>query len=506
MATFPVGVMHPVEATGPLSGAHQGYRVVPIAVAGTEYQIDFTSYYDETDTLISFPSGTTFVSSTVSSGTIDNAFDDSDGTSLILEGILSGTEVPHVGFVLPTGESVTVSRVRIASGVNTGVVQYTDDDGATWTTLWEFTGNVGSPQTMEVTETNSTFTGASATDVRGTAVYPRPTPEGPHAYWRVVTGTNGQADAAHGWAEIRFINRVADENVVGTVSAYTTFSGSPASNARDDDEGSNYRTQAGNAVYEIDLGSGETTVDRVELQAPAGVSASWAPLFLAVQYSDDRSTWYTKWVVAEYDKKVGGADQWVGNEVRFYDYDPPSDDVDPFADPRTGFDGGSITQLSTDTLTPNGGADSLAHRYWRLRVTAAPDGGASFVYVGEMSLKDSLTGTDLTSPGLAATNAIEGSNAFGNSADEAFSDDGANGWATSTSNIAGGDAWLGWDFGAGNAYAITHVEITAGNDADQTAEDFVIEYSDDNSTWTVKATATSLATWSASEKRLFTLT
>ena len=135
-----------------------------------------------------------------------------------------------------------------------------------------------------------------------------------------------------------------------------------------------------------------------------------------------------------------------------------------------------------------------AHRYWRLYVTSS-NGGAS-VRVGEMELRVAADGSGtnvalLSNGGTATTNSDFGGAEVANAFDGNITTNWGNGGA-------GMPSWATRDFGSGNAYDINHLTIKMPANADSLSSPLggVLQWSDDNSTWTSHITVTDVGTGS----------
>ena len=115
------------------------------------------------------------------------------------------------------------------------------------------------------------------------------------------------------------------------------------------------------------------------------------------------------------------------------------------------------------------------HRYWRL---ALPDSAAGDVFaVQALLLRDQVDGPDRCGSGMALCSAAD----EGFPAAEAFDNEYDTSWKTT----GAATAWLGYDFGVGNAYAIVDFVIgTSYTYTTATPGAWVLEWSDDGSAWT----------------------
>jgi hypothetical protein len=154
------------------------------------------------------------------------------------------------------------------------------------------------------------------------------------------------------------------------------------------------------------------------------------------------------------------------------------------------------------------GADRFTDRVYK---GSPPLGAIGFVQTDQTDVTAPVTLNDQV-PTMSANNAPFGV-AFAsseinvaNQAWYAFDDVAAvdHRWISNTLNAA----YLGYDFGAGNAKVITYYSITAypsGDASGGAPKDWTFEGSNDNSTWTVLHTQTAAAAWTADEKRTYSI-
>lgn len=138
-----------------------------------------------------------------------------------------------------------------------------------------------------------------------------------------------------------------------------------------------------------------------------------------------------------------------------------------------------------------------AHRYWRLWITAfntVPAGGGSFA---EIQLRDTKGGPDLTGSGTASASSYYDSNWV---PANAVDNNEATGWHIANQAVI--PQWWKYDFGAGNAYDIIQILITA-EIGWRTVKDFVVQYSDDDSVYTPYFSYGGATGWADHETRTF---
>lgn len=141
----------------------------------------------------------------------------------------------------------------------------------------------------------------------------------------------------------------------------------------------------------------------------------------------------------------------------------------------------------------------VAHRYWRLYVSA--NNGGNYVEIAELEFRETAGvpqvptgGTALRSSAFSASSTYQASNAF----------DGSN----STRWRAAGNAyeWIGYDFGSGNE--IEPVEILLGaytSTTTNTPKFFALEYSDDGVTWNLYSWFEEESSWANGEARTLSI-
>lgn len=136
-----------------------------------------------------------------------------------------------------------------------------------------------------------------------------------------------------------------------------------------------------------------------------------------------------------------------------------------------------------------------AHRYWRVYVDR---NGSSNVQITELELRSSSGGADLTGSGTASADSVL--TVGTTDASKAFDNSNSTRWAST-----GVPAWLAYDFGTGVAHDIVEVVMTNGSFTTGTLPlDFIVQSSDDGSTWTDEWFATNISAWTASMSKTFT--
>lgn len=129
-------------------------------------------------------------------------------------------------------------------------------------------------------------------------------PHGAHRYWRLqFSRDNNGAEGAISCAEVemRATTGGADQCAGGTASAHSVFSGSPASNAFDNNAATIWSANgsSNNAWLKYDFGVGNAvSVAQIMLQARNDSFFTQTGRWGCVQFSDDNSEWSTAWEYA----------------------------------------------------------------------------------------------------------------------------------------------------------------------------------------------------------------
>jgi hypothetical protein len=142
----------------------------------------------------------------------------------------------------------------------------------------------------------------------------------------------------------------------------------------------------------------------------------------------------------------------------------------------------AATELAPVTASVN---ESGAHRYWRLRATAAVN--ASEVWIYEVEMRGSAGGADLCSGGTPFGENLSGGAAsvFDNTTGDSPV------WMT----VGGTPLVIGYDFGADTAIVELGIFGYASSN-DYLPSAWTFEFSDDNSTWQIAHTASGLTSGS----------
>lgn len=130
-----------------------------------------------------------------------------------------------------------------------------------------------------------------------------------------------------------------------------------------------------------------------------------------------------------------------------------------------------------------------AHSYWRFNLIHGNTSGAPYVNTTEVEMHTSIGGSDVCNSGTASASSGTAANAFDNNT--------ATNWESST----GANAWLKYAFAS--PVDIVEYSIRKGTFSGEDPTEWQLEWSDDNSTWTVAAIERSVYTWSAGETKTF---
>jgi hypothetical protein len=154
-----------------------------------------------------------------------------------------------------------------------------------------------------------------------------------------------------------------------------------------------------------------------------------------------------------------------------------------------------------------GGADIQFARYWRIRVIENYSFGSTpAISADNIEMRATSGGADQTG---TASNAISDSEFSGSFLDDyAFNGTGGGFWVSSNAGGTYGTHWIGYDFGAGNEVEVREIVWSKRPDSFGQNESPVVglvEYSDDNVTWTISWSFYTPATWgTGAETRTFT--
>lgn len=141
------------------------------------------------------------------------------------------------------------------------------------------------------------------------------------------------------------------------------------------------------------------------------------------------------------------------------------------------------------------------HRYWRIYISATQDG--TVPTLTELGLRTTAGGSSVATGGTALASAeYSGFAPAGNAFDRNFT----SAWTSSAAPAQ----WLRYDFGAGNDKDIVQFEVRNvyhpnHNSIGSSPKDFLLQYSDDATSWTTALTVTSQTGWAFDETRLYTL-
>ncbi|MBF0263164.1 MAG: discoidin domain-containing protein [Magnetococcales bacterium] len=218
----------------------------------------------------------------------------------------------------------------------------------------------------------------------------------------------------------------------------------------------------GEVWISYDLGEGVASEVIEVLITP--LYANRAPADFSLQYSDDGLTWAI-------------LKRWVGLTSRDW-----ADEAEKL--------------LTIDALRTSAAAfkiayhiartDAPAHRFWRLFMTSGSFGEYSYVDLAKLEFRSVAGGPSICVAGtpIASANVEQAGNVF----DDEIGEDSEFDWTGSIGGWGwwGGDAWaplwIGYDLGAGRAFAVSEMVIVVRDPGDAPAV-FSLHYSDDGLEW-----------------------
>lgn len=413
--------------------------------------------------------GTALQSSNFGGGPAANAFDNSGSTNWYSgNGALpeylgydfgSGNDKDIVGFSwVPRNDGFANSDAP-----NTGTLQYSDD-GSTWTTRFSFSGQSG----WSIAEKRNFYDPALPIDCTVTTSNAQSTLCGDlsnhHRYWRMyVTAVAGKSDGSFGLRELQMREAVGGTDVITgshTVTADSEFGGLPVSNAVDDNTGTTYASGTGGLPHwvKVDFGTGKNIAE-VAWMPRAGSDADQAPIDFTIDYSDDNSSWTTKFTAK------GLANQDVFSTT--------------------------LTTLSAD----GGYGGAVRAQAWRILPSA--NGGGSVYAASNIEFRNAA-GADMTGSGRGSP---IGGSSYGSEANAgvaaAFDDVSSTKWNSTGANSSG---WVGWVFNEAVDVRGVAMSSRTDNSANQTPTAFKLQYWD-GSAWQDSGLSVSGLSWSLSETK-----
>ena len=363
---------------------------------------------------------------------------------------------------------------------------------------------------------------------------------GYHRYWRVKVVAADTATVSI--AELRFYSYDFQSDMSGgTPMADNTAGGSDPVDAFDTNNDSAWVSGTLNddtwIGYEF---TRKVKVGRLDIRDIVGGTARPPSDFL-VQYADETVDspleWKTSWAVSGVDWGSGGsvldfsapperirmenlADViypsigaeptdgdaliWSASDSKWIAREIPTPYLGTLQDVYTGgaADGYVLTYEDGEWIAaaPSGAAPTPvspygAHEYWRL-LFPATQGSTTNTTIGEMSFSDTPDG----SPFLLDTgNANASSVAGGDNAANAFDGDLATAWrGTSATN-----EWLSYHFDSPTEIMTIFMAAPDSGDMSEMPAEFIVQYSDDDATYTDAWTVSGLSAWSTGEPRTF---
>lgn len=163
-------------------------------------------------------------------------------------------------------------------------------------------------------------------------------------------------------------------------------------------------------------------------------------------------------------------------------------------------DGGGFTDHVDESIEVISGGSVVGHRYWRINLIA----GNGYVgsQIAELEFRGVPGGPDLTDP-ITALTAAYASNTFNPTfaPAKAFDDSAITVWFSDLNDAQK----LAYDFGS--PVVVSEISLmpipTGGTELTIAAKDFNVEWSDDNSGWTVAWEVRGETSWTAGEARIY---
>lgn len=145
----------------------------------------------------------------------------------------------------------------------------------------------------------------------------------------------------------------------------------------------------------------------------------------------------------------------------------------------------------------------ISARYWRIR--AIDDMSVDNMSIAEIEMMSTIGGTDQATEGQTIYGSQRNGTGFAasNAFDNTFSSAGAECWSVVNSTMEAGTAWCGQDFGS--AFTLRQITLTSRDDDYEFHAPciFLVEYSDDNSTWYPYWIEGNVGVWGEGETRTF---
>jgi hypothetical protein len=267
-----------------------------------------------------------------------------------------------------------------------------------------------------------------------------------HLYWRIYIDScvYGSYPSLVG---LQLSATIGGSNIIPVVSANGNQGGHYAAAALDGSTSTYWGgTQTLPGWWEVDFGAA-TTIAEVKIANPGYVSPSYAPDTWDLQYSDDNSTWTTK-------QSYTSAAWTAGSQQTF-----------------------SVTSPSS-------------HRYWRIYIHT--NGAGQYPAIAEIAMASTSGGPNLF-PIVSASATTSGTPL------KIFDTTASTFWQGPSSLPAS------FEVAFNTATDVNQITMTARTDYPTSAPGvWDLQYSDDNTVWTTKASFTSAA-WTAGSSQTFTI-
>lgn len=144
----------------------------------------------------------------------------------------------------------------------------------------------------------------------------------------------------------------------------------------------------------------------------------------------------------------------------------------------------------------SGGVITPPHQYWRLYITAT--GGMSWISFPTLDLFEVVGGSNIATGGSA----IASSSYPGEGPSNLFDGNSATVWSNSSPGVY--PEWAYYNFGTGVKKNIVQIGMqTRSGFPSMCPTSFLVQWSDDASTWTTKGTVSGASAWSDGEYRRF---
>lgn len=287
---------------------------------------------------------------------------------------------------------------------------------------------------------------------------------GAHRYWRIRAPETNNGSGYLGFTKVKLRASPGGTDLANgrTASASAIHGSYPPSNATDSNSSTFWTTvtaaaPAGGHWFSVDLGSGnDAEIVEVALTSRPDGFNEW-PLYFAVEYSDDNSSWTTAWTPETWSTSWGNGVEKV---------------------------------FGRTAIAPAG------YRYWRIR---SSDTAVAGEYLGLAAVEMREGGVDRAGVATITASRINGSYPVRNTIDSNASTF----WTSGAFSPPAGGHWVKFDFILPRNISETRLQVRPDAFREDPL-DVYVEYSSDNTNWSTKWSQTGLSAWTASEQRTFT--